>query len=355
MKRFDHGYALLIAVNESAASGVALPDVIKDATALRDVLVHRDRCAYAPNNVKLLHGKSCTRKGITQGLDWLREKLNADKSGEATALIYFTGHGHTEGGKYWLIPYDFNRDRIKTSALRAEDFADDVAALQPRRLLAVFDCCHAAGMGVKNLPVDAPFHRAGVPPALFMRGETPIKKGAGAKALNALARGDGRAVLNSCRATEQSWIRKDRSMSIFTYHLIEALTGHAQPQNGAREVLVSDIISYVDRRVPPSAQSDWQAEQHPWCESSGTFPVALLLGGKGLHAGERAPDPLAVLVGQGVVTTQYYANQIGDGATAQGENAKAAAKRAVLIGGNHSGDINTGSQVFISRPRRKRN
>ncbi len=34
-------------------------------------------------------------------------------------------------------------------------------------------------------------------------------------------------------------------MSIFTYHLVEALTGHAQPQEGAKEVLVSDVSNRI--------------------------------------------------------------------------------------------------------------
>jgi hypothetical protein len=81
-------------------------------------------------------------------------------------------------------------------------------------------------------------------------------------------------------------------MSIFTYHLIEALTGHAQPAEGATEVLVTDVMGYVHRKVPKSARSDWNAEQQPDYQLSGNFPIALLLGGKGLTKGAAAPDPL---------------------------------------------------------------
>ena len=40
---FAHGYALLIAVNENQIPNYALPTVAKDATAVRDVLVHPQR------------------------------------------------------------------------------------------------------------------------------------------------------------------------------------------------------------------------------------------------------------------------------------------------------------------------
>ena len=81
-------------------------------------------------------------------------------------------------------------------------------------------------------------------------------------------------------------------MSIFTYHLIEALTGHAAPADGATEVLVSDVMSHVWRRVPASARAEAGAEQEPDYRVSGNFAVALLLGGRGLGKGIAAPDPL---------------------------------------------------------------
>jgi hypothetical protein len=84
-------------------------------------------------------------------------------------------------------------------------------------------------------------------------------------------------------------------MSVFTYHLIEALTGHAQPHDSAKEVLVSDVMSYVTRTVPESALREANAEQTPDFQVSGNFPVALLLGGKGLSKGEPAPSPLDTL------------------------------------------------------------
>jgi hypothetical protein len=79
-------------------------------------------------------------------------------------------------------------------------------------------------------------------------------------------------------------------MSIFTYHLIEALTGHARPVEGAVEVLVSDLMSHIWRRVPQSTRQDWNKDQHPDYQLTGNFPVALLLGGEGLPKGVEPPD-----------------------------------------------------------------
>jgi hypothetical protein len=347
-KNFDHGYALLVAVDQNAVPSAALPDVAKDLAALRDVLVHPERCGYAVGNVRTMTDKDSTRDGIMAGLDWLRDKLKADPSGDATALVYFTGHGHVDSDSYYLIPYDVNLSRIRTSAIRAEDFSADIAALQPRRLLVVLDCCHAAGMDVKDFTAGASaLHSVAVPPALFMRGEKGISSAAGVKGLEALAGGAGRAVLSSSQASEQSYVRKDRKMSIFTYHLIEALTGHAQPQAGATEVLVSDLMSHVYRRVSQSAKSDWQTDQHPQYEVSGNFPVALLLGGKGLSKGEVPPSPLEPAPAPPPAATTYQATLTGSGAIAQGSGATAVGAGGVNVGGKNTGNINTGTQTNI--------
>jgi hypothetical protein len=292
MERFEHGYALLISINENAVPAWALPSVVNDVVGLNNVLTHPERCAYPNENVKVIMGKEATRQGILDGLDWLHERVEGDGSGEATAVVYYTGHGwRDEAAKpaYYLIPYDVRQDDLRGRAVRAEDFAGALRSLEARRLLAILDCCHSGGMEVKGL---GDFQRSALPPGAVMA-EEAVTPEEGAKGLGALAQGEGRAVLSSSRGEQLSYILRDRTMSIFTYCLIAALTGHAQPQEGAKEVLVSDVMSYVWRHVPERAREAWGAKQQPDYQVSGNFPVALLLGGEGLSKGQPAPDPRA--------------------------------------------------------------
>ena len=92
-EQFSSGYALLIATNENAVADYALPDVAKDIAAVEAVLKHEERCAYDPTHVKVIMGKDVTRQAILDGLDWLEEQIQKDASGNATALIYYSGHG----------------------------------------------------------------------------------------------------------------------------------------------------------------------------------------------------------------------------------------------------------------------
>ncbi|MEF8707110.1 MAG: SUMF1/EgtB/PvdO family nonheme iron enzyme, partial [Candidatus Accumulibacter sp. UW27] len=322
--------ALLIAVDQNLAPAAALPAVAADARALRDVLVHPARCGYAPDTVRLLTGDGSSRKAILDGLDWLGDQLAAMPDG--TAILYFSGHGHVEGGEHYLIPYDLNLRRIRSSAIRAADFADAVAQLRPRRLLVVLDCCHAAGMAIKNA-APAPFAGTAIPPALFLPEGKSLAAGP-------LASGAGRAVLSSCLPGERSYLRADGRMSLFTYHLIEALTGHAQPSGGAPEVLVSDLISYLQRQVPQSALAQHGSPQTPDPRLTGNFPVALVLGGDGLGKGRVAPDPLVPLP----PAVSWQASVSGSGAVAQG-GGNALGERAVQVGGDNSGTILSGTQI----------
>ena len=348
--QFTHGYALLIGVDQSQADEWALPDVAKDIAALRDVLVHPQRCAYLADNVKVLTGTEATRNGILDGLSWLGERIEGDESDNATAVVYYTGHGWrkspSDESDLYFLPYDIRAGQIEPRALRATDFAGAVDALSPRRLLVMLDCCHASGMGVKGEAASPTVGvGAAVPPLLLMQ-SAASSAGPGAKGMPSLAQGRGRAVLSSSTGEQKSYMRRDGKMSIFTYHLIEALTGRAQPQEGAKEVLVSDVMSHVHRRVPQSAQADWGEDQMPDYRISGNFPVALLLGGEGRSKGQPAPDPLEPLP-EVTPSVSYHAEVRGSGAIAQGPGAVSAGAGGVAVGGNVGGTVITGDGNVI--------
>ncbi len=285
-EQFTHGYALLIGVNDNLIPNYALPAVAKDTAALHTVLTHPERCGYPAANVRLLNGADASRQGIYGGLSWLKERL-AGAGDNATAVVYYSGHGafSRDDNGYYILPYDLRQPLID-SLIRADELAAAIEQVRPRRLLVILDCCHAGGMSIKG---DDLLGAGGL-----SKGAAPPE----ARSVVALMRGQGRAVLSSSTAAESSYVRSDRKMSVFTYHLIEALTGHAldghAAAGGATDVLVSDVMGYVTRAVPQTVRSAYNVSQTPVFEVSGeNFPVALLLGGKGLAKGERPPDPLA--------------------------------------------------------------
>ena len=316
-KLFEHGYAVVIGVDDYTAPVRKLPAVVKDVTALNDALAHPQRCAYKKENVRLLTGSQSTRKNILDSLDWLRDKVEADS--QATAVIYYSGHGHVvdSTGKYYLIPYDYLGEGLfDESAIKAEIFSARVDAIkaQAPRTLILLDCCHAAGIeGGKNI---GPPPAEEVSPEETGMGDEALVGGnaafpidmmdmedaadhagePGDKSLDDHRNEEGRAVLNSSTAEQKSYVRKDGAMSHFTYHLIQGLTGHATNPNDD-EVLVTDVMSWVWRKVTPAVKEEWLKEQTPVMRTVGVFPVAMLIGGEGVAKGldGMLPDPLAPL------------------------------------------------------------
>jgi hypothetical protein len=296
MNQFDHGYALLIGVNDCKVKKWALEGVLKDIQEVENVLKDPERCAYLEDNIKKMTGSNATSEGILKGLEWLKGRVEADATENSTVIIYYSGHGWRDASSgttvFYLIPYNVEEQQVSSSALKADEFADAVASLKPRRLLVLLDCCHAGGMEVKDLG-DLPdgYTAAAISPSQFMGGEKSAWK-PGEENPNALAKGNGRAVLSSSTGMQKSYMCRDNEMSIFTYHLIEALTGHARPQEGATEVLVSDVMSYVWRRVPVTVKNEWGREQMPDYNVNGNFPIALLLGGEGISLENKTEDIL---------------------------------------------------------------
>jgi uncharacterized caspase-like protein len=272
---FAHGYALFVGVGKTYYPSWSLPVTVKDAQALASIFTDANLCAY-PNNeqhIRLLHDSSATRQAILDGVNWLREKA-ADP--EATIVLYYSGHGwlDTSTGLYYLIPHDVKPHKVPNSALSAQAFTDALRAIQARRLLVVIDSCHAEGMAAAK----DDHGEIDLPPGFTKM--TPPKS-----MIDILKQGEGRAVFTSSRGTQLSYVRPDQIMSIYTYHLIEALLG-AGNREGDMEVHLSNLMNHLGKTVPASVQQFYQQEQTPFFDAATEdFAVALLRGGKGLPVG----------------------------------------------------------------------
>jgi uncharacterized caspase-like protein len=273
---FNHGYALLIGVGESAYSKLSLPVTVKDTQSLYAALIAPDLCAYpdTEEHIRVLNDDKATRSAILDGLNWLKTKMEGDS--EATALVYYSGHGWLEksNNHYYLLQHDIDPFDIAGSALSSEDFTKALRQIQSERLLVVLDCCHAAGMATSK-------DGETVAPPKLPNGFSEVSPSESKGLIDALKQGQGRVVLTSSRGEQKSWI-KDQSNSIYTYHFLEALQG-ADNKPGDTEVRVSNLMHYLGKAVPESAKKLHSAEQNPWFDmGTEDFVIAKLRGGKGL-------------------------------------------------------------------------
>ncbi len=271
----SHNYALLIGVGDCKYPNWSLPTTVKDVQTIKSFLINPDLCSYIDNEnyLRFLCNEQTTKQNILDNLNWLQQQAKNDP--EATILVYYSGHGWLDKStqNYYLIPHDTSPVKLQKTALPATEFNNALQQISAQKLLVIIDSCHAQGMATAKetdeLELPENFSQTALPKNLI----ADLKKGT------------GRAVFTSSTGDESSWIRSDGKMSIYTYHFLEALQGGGN-KPGDKIVKVSNLMSYVSKTVPESAQQLGK-KQTPIFDFSQTedFPVALLRGGKGLPEG----------------------------------------------------------------------
>jgi hypothetical protein len=185
----------------------------------------------------------------------LKERCAADPL--ATVIVFYSGHGgfRQGDGKYFLVPHGFTWEDFELTAIAADTFIAAVQAIKARRLLVLLDCCHASAFA------DAKSFIKSIPPSDSMQ---------------ELGRGEGRAVIASSGANEQSYT--GTPYSVFTAALLEGLAGYGSVRrDGVAELL--DVLGWVRDRVPVRTQG----KQNPRLNSESltlSFPLAFYAGGQ---------------------------------------------------------------------------
>ncbi|MBT9317672.1 caspase family protein [Leptothoe spongobia] len=249
---FTQGHACIVGV------GADLPNTVKDAQGIADILRDPERCAYESDQVQLLTAEQATRADILAALD----KLAATTDAEATVLVYFSGHGYQVaspmGEAYYLMPHGYDQKKLYQTAISGAEFTAKLRAIPAKKLVILLDCCHAGGLsGLEDLGLEAA--KAPLPPE--------------AQAL--LAEGSGRVVIASSTAEELSFAGKP--YSAFTLAVIEALAGTGVAQKDGY-VRVSDLALHAREVVPRRTRN----RQHPILnfEQADNFVLAYYAGGE---------------------------------------------------------------------------
>ncbi len=259
---FINGFALLIGV------GADLPVTVKDATALKNVLIDPNRAAYPPEQVTLLTETSATRQNILVAFDQIISQVHQNP--DVTVIIYYSGHGGhiQQTNEYFLVTYGYNPNERADTAISGLEFTQKIEAITARKLVVLLDCCHAGGI-----------------PVLKELGETFVKSPVPPELLNVLGTGSGRVVVASSREDEYSYI--GQPLSAFTDCLLEALQGKASVnKDGYARIL--DVLVYLFDQVPKRASGP----QHPFVnkvfELADNFPLCYYAGGSKFLPGETA-------------------------------------------------------------------
>jgi uncharacterized caspase-like protein len=145
-------YVLAVGVGAYQSPGISkLRYAASDATLLSDALKEHSKAVFNKIEVKVLTDKAATKKGILEGLDWLKSNLTMQDVG----IVTFSGHGSRDPlfGDFYLCPVDMSAaDDDYSTGLSGKLFKERLDNM-PGRLVAIIDACHSGVVAEKEQPV----------------------------------------------------------------------------------------------------------------------------------------------------------------------------------------------------------
>lgn len=259
---FEHGYALLIGIRYGHWQNVSpLNGTLRDVEDIQTHFLHPDKAAYKEENVIALTEGKATAKGILDALDELAKKTQNDP--DATVIVYYAGHGETDGQNYFFVPYDFDLEQWqqhktfdKDKVVVSKQFVEKIDNIQADKKLIILDCCHSENIVKRSLESRGPSFLEGFVDELDRTLETQRTR----KIDNVqLKKGSGSVILTSCEADETSL--DIGTNGLFTQVLLECLNGEKNIEQDGWVRLI-DLMRYVRGEVAERA-ANRNHEQHP--------------------------------------------------------------------------------------------
>ncbi|MBN1487595.1 MAG: AAA-like domain-containing protein [Anaerolineae bacterium] len=162
-----------------------------------------------------------TRADILGGLSTVAQAAAEDD----LLLFYFSGHGMAQNGESYLLARDTQLSALKHTAIAMKDIRELIEQSPAHAKVIVLDACHSGASIGKAEPVMT---------SEFIQ--------------RVFEQAEGMAVLASCKENQQSWEWTEKHRSVFTYYLLDALTGKADFEKKGF-VTVSDTSNYVSNGV----------------------------------------------------------------------------------------------------------
>lgn len=236
-------YAVIIGISDYQDPDI--PDLTFsriDAQAVYDFLI--SDLGYSSSNVKLLLGEQATRTNIRSAIgSWLANSVDENDM----VILFYSGHGGVEAdlsgaepdGNKYIIPYNGVRDDLFGTAIQNCMIANMLDRVRSKCIVFFVDCCYS-GSAVPNLT--------------GIRSIAKAELKSTSDAISQLS-GRGRVVISASQADQVSFEVPEFGHGIFTYYLLQGLSGEADSNNDSQVMLISEIYPYLTHEVSKAAQS----------------------------------------------------------------------------------------------------
>lgn len=230
-------FLLAIGINRYWDSRLNLKFAANDATEITRSFKLAGSDLFDDVKTWMVTDEQATREGIGLAFDEISRSIRSTD----VFVLFVAGHGKTEDGRYYFLPYDFRYSgttSIAEQGVNQDHWQGWMARVATRKSLLMFDTCESGTLTMEH----------------STRGFDRLA------ALERLTRATGRSVL-AASSDEGPALEGFQGHGVFAYTILEGL-GAADP-NRTGLVQVTALASYVGARVPELSFGKFGIRQVP--------------------------------------------------------------------------------------------
>ena len=249
-------YLLVVGINAYKNPKYTLNYAQADATAFTQALTNGSSSLFSKINTTVLSDAQATKEGMMAAF----EKIKAVATAKDLFVFYYAGHGVINDKKeFFLVPYDVTQLYGNDNALAQKGFSADVLKemskdIKAQKQLFILDACQSAGA---------------------LETIASARGAAEEKAIAQLARSTGTQWLTASGSEQFASEFSQLGHGSFTYCLLEAFKGDANPND--KKLTVKQLDAYLQTKVPEITQKYKGTPQYPASYSYGNdFPIIII-------------------------------------------------------------------------------
>jgi hypothetical protein len=245
-------YAVVVGLSQFKDPNVTpLKYTVSDAKSFYQFLTSEQGGAFPKKNVLMLSDADATKVNLE---DAFKNFLPKNAGKDDTVVLFFAGHGtpdtdlsgrSDDGMEKYLVPYDADLQRIAATCIPMSEFSQIFSSIRSRRVVFFLDTCFSGGSAGKGSTPDV-LTRTFCGQQTSTRGLTITSQ-----FINKLTEGPngyGKVLLTASQANEQALELPELAHGLFTYYLLEGLSGKAD-NDGDGFVTLKELYDFLEERV----------------------------------------------------------------------------------------------------------
>ncbi|MBI2422879.1 MAG: caspase family protein [Candidatus Hydrogenedentes bacterium] len=229
-------YLVNIGISRYADPSLSLNFADADAESLAQLFETQRGRLFRKVEVRPLVNDNASRDAILGALEWVESQATQ----KDVVILSVAAHGYNENGNYYLLPYEGDPEKLRSTAVNWRDLVDVLGNL-PSKNLVIVDSCHSGALPDFDV---------------LTRGDRVNNT----EALRELASPQhGVVVMASCTGREVAQERESLGHGVFTHAILEGLRDKMADQKKDGIIYAHELSSFVMDRVKELSNG----KQHP--------------------------------------------------------------------------------------------